>query len=69
MKSRLTGKINQMEIPLSPEEIEDGLNSGKLIQIAFPTLTSIQREFLFTGCTQEEWDRYMVDPEDDEEEL
>ena len=61
--SQLSGKINSMEIPLSIEEIQKGFQSGKLIQDAFPTLTSEQREFLLTGSTQEEWDRVCKEPD------
>ena len=54
-----------MELPLSAEEVEAGLASGELIQRAFPTLTNVQREFLMTGSTQEEWDEVFPPKEDE----
>lgn len=40
-------------------------NSGTLIQDAFPSLTTRQREFFKTGVTSEEWDAQFP-PEDGE---
>jgi hypothetical protein len=54
-----------MEIPFP--EFEKGLaawKSGKLVQDAFLTLDSYEREFLMTGTTKVEWDE-MFPPEED----
>lgn len=62
--SKFTGKINTMELPLTQQELDDGLkrswsaNPGvgtEHIQHIFPQLNADQREFLMTGCTPEEW--------------
>lgn len=53
--SMLTGKPHTLEIPLTEQELVAGLESGKLIQHAFPQLSADQREFLITGITPEEW--------------
>ena len=56
-KSDWTGKVNEMDIPLSEEHL-NRWQSGQcgLVQNEFPDLTADQREFLMTGCTPEEWD-------------
>ena len=54
-----TGKVHQMEIPLTPKEYGKCATlwqTGMLIQDAFPTLDANQREFIKTGITPEEWD-------------
>lgn len=62
-RSELTGRVNQMEIPVTPQEINDWRISGELIQNALPQLTPDQREFLLTGSTQQEWDDLFKDKE------
>ena len=53
-QSMLSGKTNEMELPITKEQIEDW-ESGRLIQHAMPHLDEWQREFLITGVTKEEW--------------
>jgi len=53
--SGLTGKTNQMEIPVTQFEIDSWMYSRILTQDAFPKLNADQREFLMTGSTSEEW--------------
>ena len=67
MVSRLTGKRNTMELPLTHREFErnaEAWEAGKLIQHAFPTLTADQREFIMTGITPEEWTATFGSEED-----
>ena len=64
-KSMLTGKVNEMDIPITHEEYQEFLDSGEVIQKKFPSLTADQREFLLTGSTPEEWD--IAFPEDEED--
>ena len=54
-KSPLNGKTNEMEIPVTQEQL-DQWNNGMLIQNAMPNLTPDEREFIMTGITEEEWD-------------
>ena len=58
-RSPFTGKVHQMEIPLTPKEYGKCATlwqTGMLIQDAFPMLDAGQREFIKTGITPEEWD-------------
>lgn len=64
MQSLMSGKINEMEIPVTLEEVDAWRRGNKLIQEVFPHLTPDQREFLMTGSTPEEWNACM--PEEDE---
>jgi hypothetical protein len=63
-RSPLTGKLNEMDLPISEAQIEIYTKGGILIQDAFPGLTPDQREFFKTGYTPEDWARLF--PEEDE---
>lgn len=54
--SRITGELNEMDLPITKQRLEDWYRSNVLIQDAFPELGANQREFLITGVTQAEWD-------------
>lgn len=58
--SRYTGKTREMEIPVTQEQL-DLLSRGVLIQKAMPNLSPDQREFIMTGVTPDEWDKFMHD--------
>jgi hypothetical protein len=45
-----------MKMDLTPEQVEAYENSRMPIQMAFPHLTSAEREFFKTGYTQADWD-------------
>ena len=62
--SMFTDKEHTLDIPVTNEQLEKW-NKGMVIQEAMPHLTPDQREFLMTGVTKEEWDKYM--PEEDVE--
>lgn len=53
--SALTGEVNEMDLDITPEQLDTYENFGVLLQDAFPNLTSAQREFIKTGITPEEW--------------
>lgn len=53
--SALTGEVNEMELDITPEQLDNYENFGVLLQDAFPNLTPAQREFIKTGITPEEW--------------
>jgi len=57
-KSQVSGKINTMEINITPQEYEHYLygRDRRLIQQMFPSLSASEREFLMTGTTPQEWD-------------
>jgi len=63
--SELTGNVNQMDLPVTVEELNEWQRSGDLIQRRFPNLTAAQREFVLNGSTPEEWDAMTYDEEDD----
>ena len=53
--SPLTGEVNEMDLDITPEQLDNYENFGVLLQDAFPNLTPAQREFIKTGITPEEW--------------
>ena len=68
-QSKITGKNNHMEIPLSEEEFTTSYTKwirGELIQKAFPTLSVDHREFIMNGITPEEWNEIFGGSEDEE---
>jgi hypothetical protein len=59
-KSMFTGKINVMDLDVTHDELERWMD-GELIQKVFPHLTTDEREFLMTGTTPEEWEKFNKD--------
>ena len=57
-KSMFSGTANTMDLPVTREQL-DRWQGGELIQNVFPFLSPAEREFLMTGCTDEEWDEVM----------
>lgn len=58
--SKISGRTHTIRIQISPKEFRRGYNlaeSGMCIQDAFPTLTPVEREFIKTGITAEEWEK------------
>lgn len=51
-----TGKTNEVEIPVTIQQLEDWGN-GKMIQDAMPNLNPDQREFLMTGIMPDSWEK------------
>jgi len=64
-KSGLTGKVHEMDLPITQEQLDRWYSGKGMIQHIFPDLTPDQREFIMTGATQQEWDEHFG--EDDEE--
>jgi hypothetical protein len=54
-KSPISGKINTVDLPITPAQIIEWQN-GSRIQLVFPDLTPGQREFIMTGITDQEWE-------------
>jgi hypothetical protein len=64
--SQASGKMNEMDLPVTQEQLNEYYKGVGLIQDIFPDLTADQREFLITGTTSEEW-KIMFHSEDEEE--
>ena len=56
--SALSGKITTKELDITHEQL-NRWRQGELIQNVFPNLSSNDREFLMTGITPEEWDKWL----------
>jgi hypothetical protein len=57
-RSDLTGNVSSREIDVTEEELALWRN-GVLIQVAMPSLSNDDREFIKTGITPEEWDTLL----------
>jgi hypothetical protein len=57
-RSMLTGDEHTMDLNVTPRQIK-AWQEGTLIQNAMPNLTSVEREFIMTGITKDEWDNLM----------
>jgi len=62
--SVITGELHTMDLPITHDQLLLW-HSGEFIQNVFPDLTPSQREFLMTGITEEEWQKYMTDDEEE----
>lgn len=65
-KSPLTGKVNTMDLDVTQDQLDRFNNrraNGELIQHIFPNLTDVEREFILTGYTAEDWAK-MFPPEE-----
>lgn len=58
--SRLTGIERSRSLPITQAQL-DQWASGDLIQNVFPDLSLDDREFIMTGVTADEWDKFMGD--------
>ena len=66
-KSIISGKTNTMELYISQEQLDRWESVDKqLIQVAFPNLSSSEREFLMTGITPTEWNDTFGDGDEDD---
>lgn len=54
--SPFSGKVNQMDLEITQEQVDAYLKGNLLVQQAFPNLTADEREFFKTGITPAEWD-------------
>ena len=64
-RSVLSGKLNVMGICVDPNALERWLDAPRaerpFLRDAFPHLSDDEREFLLSGSTPDEWDRYFGD--------
>ena len=61
--SMMTGNTHEMDLDITEDQLNDW-NQGQLIQDVMPELSPDAREFLMTGITSDEWDKYVC-PEGD----
>jgi hypothetical protein len=54
-KSPVTGKENKLLLPITEDQFNRWKN-GELIQNAIPHLSIDEREFLISGCINDDWD-------------
>ena len=66
-KSIISGETNTMELDISQEQLDRWESVDKqLVQVAFPNLSSSEREFLMTGITPTEWNDTFGDGDEDD---
>ena len=65
--SLLSGSTATRDIPLSEEELKAYYESHRPIQQMYPRLSPEDREFVMTGITPEEWNRFREESADEEE--
>ena len=56
-RSPFTKILNTMDLPVTAEQYARW-ERGALAQDVFPHLTPSQREFIISGCTDEDWEYY-----------
>ena len=64
-RSPLTGQINSMSLDITEQQLERWSKGDALIQEAFPNLNQVQREFILTGYTDEDWSTMFGGDEDE----
>ena len=63
--SPFTGNTHTLEIPCTSEQLERWLAGEGVIQEIMPDVPAELREFLMTGITPEEWDKFIGPGEED----
>lgn len=67
-KSLFSGVERTLDIDVTQEQL-DAHKAGACIQDVAPHLSAADREFLISGCTQEEWDAAFPDEDECEDAL
>ena len=63
-RSPLTGQFNTVDLPVTQEQLDEMARPSterRYVQDIFPDLTSAQREFILTGCTDDDWNAMFPD--------
>ncbi len=64
-RSVLSGRLNEMDLLIDPTALERWMSSARaerpFLRDKFPHLSADEREFLLSGSTPDEWDRYFGD--------
>tara|TARA_R110001606_G_scaffold93700_1_gene208058 strand:- start:176 stop:370 length:195 start_codon:yes stop_codon:yes gene_type:complete len=55
-KSMVSGTVSEMDIDVTPTQIDAWYWQGELIQNAMPNISAQEREFIKSGITPTEWD-------------
>lgn len=63
--SPLTGQVRTMEINVTQTQIDEWQKGVRLIQDIMPNISPSDREFIMTGITEEEWNHFMAEVEDE----
>lgn len=63
--SPFTGNTHTLEIDCTAEQLQDWLDGKGSIQNVMPETPAGQREFLMTGITTEEWNKYIGSGDDE----
>ena len=64
-KSIVSGKVNKMDIDITPEQLFDFMNGKSgLAQEAFPHLSVDERELIISGIHPIEWNELFGELED-----
>lgn len=70
-KSPFTGEVNVMDLPVTQEDLARCWSLSKTgtehVQDVFPNLSPGEREFLISGITPEEWERFLGPGEDEDD--
>lgn len=60
--SSLSGKQSTMELDVTQEQLDrfdNRRDNGEYVQTIFPHLTSEEREFIMTGISPTEWNKFF----------
>jgi hypothetical protein len=55
--SILSGNLNEMELNVTPQQMERFYGGRELTQNIFPNLNTEEREFLISGMLPNEWNK------------
>ena len=58
-KSLISGRLLTLDLPVTDEQLV-AYEQGALLQDAFPHLSPVDREFIKTGVTAEEWQTQVL---------
>jgi hypothetical protein len=58
--SMLTNITRTRDLPITEEQLNLFESGDELIQNVFPELSADDREFIMTGISDEEWDRFII---------
>lgn len=64
--SMITGIERTLELDITQDQMDTYNKEHFLLQDAFPHLGAGDREFIKTGITDEEWDKYLSDNPEEE---